>query len=165
MIQLNEKAVRMVPPKRFLLAKFISPAMSWQPPPKRRQNIAAVLKPAGVSACPKAMGVSAAQPMARPMSPSGVGLAKVSCLPPRSTLRIIRFGIELGPDGGRYHAVRPPGTAPARATRRAADRSVEDHVIADQVRPAPRVLVDETGARRPRKGRTSETHRVRISSA
>ena len=97
MIQLNEKAVRMVPPNWFLLAKFISPATSWQPPPKSRQNIAAVFSPAGVSPCPNAMGVSAAHPMARPMSPSDVGSANTSCFGARSTLRIIRFSISPSP--------------------------------------------------------------------
>src|SRR5690349_5666950 len=104
MIQLNENAVSTVPPKRFLLAKFISPARSWQPPPKRRQNIAAVFRPAGVRAWPKAMGVRAAQPMARPMRPSGVASANASCLGARSSFLIIEPGSLADPPRERDRA-------------------------------------------------------------
>ncbi len=48
-IQLNENAVSTVPPNRFLFAKFMMPARNWHPPPKSRQNIAAVFSPEGVS--------------------------------------------------------------------------------------------------------------------
>src|SRR5687767_6213963 len=78
--QLNEKVVRSVPPSMFLFAKLMTPAKNWQPPPKRRQNHAAVCIPSTVSAVvdPNAIGKRDAQPMARPKSPSAVGSANGS---------------------------------------------------------------------------------------
>jgi hypothetical protein len=78
---LNEKVVSSVPPRVFLFASDISPARNWPPAPKSRQNSAAVLKNMGraagsVGIQPNAIGTSAAQPMARPSRPSGVGSPK-----------------------------------------------------------------------------------------
>ena len=74
--QLKAKGVKRVPPSMFLFERAMSPAIIWQPPPKSRQNQAAVRRAAGVIEMPRATGSRAAQPMERPRRPRGVGSAK-----------------------------------------------------------------------------------------